>query len=371
MRLTTRFSRVAVAATCLLLVAASCSNPEADDTSYANVGAVTSKGTAPGPDVNGDGKVVIGVLSPGNLNDHGYYESFVAKAEAFTQRKGWTLKRVGLVDVKKPGEALRQARLLCQQKVDLVALGAAELKDAIPAASEPVCAKTSWYVPSNQDIKINSRITISADFIDETLLAAGYATGLLMQSRNYTKVGYITGPKLDFSTRAAQGYIAGIRRLVPDAKLYTSYTGSFDDGKLAKAAAQKQINEGVQAMYPYLGGATDDAARLGNSKDLILSTPGTNRCDSTNPRFAISVIFDPGEYFAAALEDFSNGKLAMGVTRNWHLGQDTVPTVRLCNGTDAQNAQMAQFIADVGSGKIAATPYVNQHGQLDEDLDLS
>src|SRR5215472_10178808 len=29
------------------------------------------------PDVNKDGKVVIGVISPGDTHDHGYYESFV------------------------------------------------------------------------------------------------------------------------------------------------------------------------------------------------------------------------------------------------------------------------------------------------------
>ncbi|MFI5958640.1 BMP family ABC transporter substrate-binding protein [Cryptosporangium sp. NPDC051539] len=365
MRLTTRISRVAVAATCLLLVAASCSSSNLDDSSYASVGAAPSKGTAAGPDINGDGKVIIGVLSPGDLNDNGYYESFVAKAEAFTQRKGWRLIKVGNVKAK---DAYKAALALCAQKVDMVALGAAEIVSAIPASNQPACGKTAWYVPSNQNVTQTPKITISTDYIDETLLAAGYATGLLMQSRNYTKVGYVTGPKLDFSIRAAQGFVAGIRRLVPDVKMTTSYTGSFDDPKLAAKAAQEQIaDDGVQAMYPYLGGATDAAARVANKHDLIVLTPGTNRCDSTDPRFQISVIFDPGEYFAAALQDFSDGKLEMGVNRNWHLGQDTVPTVRICNGTEAQNSAMAQFIADIGSGKVLATAEVNKNGHLDED----
>ena len=43
------------------------------------------------PDVNGDGKVVIGILSPGDTHDHGYYESFVDEANAFAKENGWTV----------------------------------------------------------------------------------------------------------------------------------------------------------------------------------------------------------------------------------------------------------------------------------------
>src|SRR5262249_46822299 len=39
------------------------------------------------PDTNGDGKVIIGVLSPGDIHDHGYYESFVDAANAFAKKQ--------------------------------------------------------------------------------------------------------------------------------------------------------------------------------------------------------------------------------------------------------------------------------------------
>jgi basic membrane protein A len=249
-------------------------------------------------------------------------------------------------------------------KPDLVALGAAELAAALPASDDPACAKTTWYVPAGAGINQTPRIAISKDFINEGLMAAGYANGLLMQAQGYDKAGYITGPELDFSTQAAKAFLAGIRKVVPNAQLATAFTGSFDDGKLAAAAAQTQINEGIKVIYPYLGGATDAVAKLGNQHDIILSTPGTDRCDSTSPRFQVSVIFDPGEYFAAALTDFADGNLKMGVAREWHLGKDTVPTVRICNGTDSQNAAMAQFIADVGSGKINPDAEVARLGKL-------
>lgn len=358
MRPQTRALRIAVAAACVALAVAACTSPS--DTATTDESATASTAVPSGePDVNGDGKVVVGVLSPGDLNDHGYYESFVDKAQAFTDQKGWKLIKVGSVN---PADGLAQARNLCRQGVDLVALAAAELKDAIPASEEAVCAKSAWYVPSSADIKQTPKITISRDFINESLLAAGYANGLLMKEKGYTKAGYVTGPQLDFSVQAAKAFKAGIREVVPTATLVTTYTGDFDDSAKAKEAAQAQISQGVKALYPYLGGATDAVAKLGNQKGMILSTPGTDRCASTDPKFAVSVIFDPGEYFAAALTDFAAGTLKMGVAREWHLGKDPVPTIKICAGTAAQNAALKTFIADVGSGKVNPDTEVTKLG---------
>ncbi|SHM91797.1 BMP family ABC transporter substrate-binding protein [Cryptosporangium aurantiacum] len=356
MRLNTRAVRVAAAAACVAVSLAACTSPS-DDTAETSSSSSTS--SAAGPDVNGDGKVIIGVLSPGDLNDNGYYESFVAKAEEFAKSEDWQLIKVGSVN---PADALNQARNLCRQKVDLVALGAAELKDAIPASEESVCAKSSWYVPSSADIKQTPKITISRDFINEVIYATGYANGLLMKEKGYTKAGYVTGPEADFSVQAAKAFKAGIKEVVPTATLVTTYTGDFNDSGKAKEAAQAQVSQGVKALYPYLGGATDEVAKFGNTKNLILSTPGTDRCASTSPKFQVSSIFDPGEYFAAALQKFADGELKMGVAREWHLGKDTVPTVKLCGASDAANKALETFIKDVGSGKINVDAQVAKLG---------
>lgn len=311
------------------------------------------------PDTNGDGKVVIGVLSPGDIHDHGYYESFVDAAMAYAKQQNWTvITRGNVADT----DALNAARALCQQHVDMVALGAGELADAIPAAAEPVCAKTAWYVPSSQNIKQTPQIFLSSDNPAQDLLAAGYAAGLLMKAKGETTAGYVTGPKADFSVLAAKAFKAGIREVVPTAKLLETYTGDFNDSAKAKEATQAQISQGAKVIYPYLGGATDAAATLADSNGVATLTPGTDRCSSTNPKFAVSVIFDPGDYFLAALQLFKAGKLPMGVTKVWQMGIDPFPTVKLCNGTTQQNQEMAQFIKDIGSGKINADKEVARLG---------
>jgi basic membrane protein A len=311
------------------------------------------------PDTNKDGKVVIGILSPGDINDHGYYESFVDEAQAYADKQGWKIIKRGSVPA---SDALTAARALCQQKVDMVALGASELKDAIPAAAEPVCKGTAWYVPASANLNPTPHIVVSSDDPTVDAVASGYGTGLLMKGKNLTKAGFVSGLKADFSIAFAKGFLAGIKEVVPNASLIQTYTGDFNDSAKAKEAVQAQLSQGAKVIYPYLGGATDAAAKLANSAGALTLTPGTDRCDSASPKFDVSVIFSPGDFFLAALESFSKDELKMGVTRVWKMGVDPYPTVKLCHATAEQNAQMADFIKKIGSGEIKAADVVAKHG---------
>lgn len=352
-----RIIQTAALACVALAALTACSDRGNSDTGGG--GSAQSSTSGSQPDVNGDGKVVVGVLSPGDLNDNGYYETFVTNAQEVVDANGWTLIKVGSVN---PAAVLEQARNLCRQNVDLIAIAAQELKDALPAAEEPVCANTNWYSPAGTGIEPTPNVTVSKDYVNEAMLAAGYANGILMRERNATKAGYISGPELDFSVMAAKAFEVGIKQLVPNATLAATYTGDFNDSAKAREAAQAQISQGVEALYPYLGGATDSVGELGTQAGIILSTPGTDRCGETAIKWGVSVIFDPGAYFAAALEKFKNGELAMGEVREWRMGKDSVPTVKLCNGTEAQNAELATFIEKIGTGEIVPDDVIAKSG---------
>ncbi|WP_433215934.1 BMP family ABC transporter substrate-binding protein [Microtetraspora malaysiensis] len=316
-------------------------------------------GQAGQPDVNGDGKVVIGVLSPGDINDGGYYQSFVDTAEKFATSQGWTLIKRGSVNT---SDALNAARALCQQKVDLIALGASELRDAIPASEEPVCGNTAWYVPSSDNIPQTPKIMLSVDDANQSLLAAGYAAGLLLEERGDKKAGFITGPEVDFTQSAVRAYRAGIRLVLPDATVVTTFTGDLNDSAKAKEAMQAQISQGVKVVYPYLGGATNAATELANSAGVYTLTPGTDQCASAKPKFDVSVMFSPGDYFASALESFAEGKLQMGVKKVWQLGVDPYPTVRLCGDKPEVKKKLDAFMADVGAKKFDPAAEVKRLG---------
>jgi basic membrane protein A len=301
------------------------------------------------PDVNKDGKVTIAILSPGDTNDHGYYEGFVSAAKTFAQQQGWT---VNIVDKIPDSEAAQAARNACQQKPDMVAIAASELKDAIPVAQEDVCKGTVWYVAGGQGVNQTPYFVQTNDILSQGAYTSGVAAGLLMKASGSKKAGFLTGPQASFTSDFAKGWEAGIKTQVPDAEVVTTYTGDFNDSAKAVAAFQAMKSQGIGVVYPYLGGATFAVAQQANQANIPVLTPGTDNCSLTDPKFAVSVIFDPGAYFNAALIPFKDGKLKVGTALTFHMGVDPVPTVKMCQPTGDQAAVIDQTIKDIGTGKI-------------------
>ncbi|HLV73005.1 MAG TPA: BMP family ABC transporter substrate-binding protein [Vulgatibacteraceae bacterium] len=356
-RKTARIASAAVACATLLALSG-CADKDATATPDSAGGSGTT--VVPDPDVNGDGKVIIGVLSPGDINDNGYYESFVTAADEFAKEKGWTVIKRGNVP---ETEALSAARALCQQKVDMVALGASELKDAIPASEEAVCAKTAWYVPSSGNVQQTPRIMLSTDDAAQSILTAGYAAGLMMEARGATKAAFVAGMEVDFNINASTAFKAGVRSVLPDATVTTTYSGDQDDAAKAREAVQAQMDQGAEVVYPYLGGSTDAATTLANSKNLITLTPGTDRCESTKPKFDISVLYSPGDYLTEALRMFADGKLELGVEKVWTIGKDPLPAIKLCKKDPEIQKKLDEFVEKIAKGEIDPDAEVERLGK--------
>ena len=304
------------------------------------------------PGNNGNAKFVIGILSPGDTKDHGYYQSFVDAAAAFAKANGGS---VTTIDKVPPASAAQDARNLCRRKPDMIAIAASTLKDAIPVASEAVCKNTVWYVAGGEGVVQNKFFAQTNDIPSQSGYASGVAAGLLMKSKHIAKAGFITGFQATFTSNFAKAWETGIKSQVPDAKVVVTYTGDFDKSDLAVEAYSAMKSQGVGIVYPYLGGATDAVALQAAKDHVLVLTPGTNRCASTNPPFAVSVIFSPGDYFSGALERFGAGTLRVGTALTFHMGVDAVPTVKVClsaEPTAGEAKVLAQTISDIGSGKI-------------------
>jgi basic membrane protein A len=332
-----------------LLLAACGSSSSSEAPATGDSGAATTQAAAGQPDVNGDGQVIIGIMSPGDTNDNGYYESFVTAANAFAGENGW---KVITIDKINPADAQNQALNLCRQSVDLIAIGASEIGDALNAAPDPACAGINWYVNGGQGVEQTKYFAQSTDDVSPDLLAIGYAAGLAMKQENTAKASWITGVEADFSKLGAQAFRAGIKQVIPDATLSETYTGDFNDSAKAKEAAQTAIGQGVGLIYPYLGGATDAVASLANENNVLTVTPGTDRCVDPKIPISISAIFSPGDYFAAALADFKDGKLEMGTARVWKIGVDPVPTIKMCGDYASLQPQVDDYMKQIGAGDI-------------------
>jgi basic membrane protein A len=306
----------------------------------------------PKADVNGDGKVVIGIATVGDSHDQGFYQSFIDKAKAFVDRyksEGWSLI---VVDRVNPADAAQQVKNLCQQGADLVALGDSQLADAIPAYQSSECANSKAYVNAGSGVKPQEFLSEAEDRVDPLLYVAGVAAGLVLKEQGGTKAGFVTGPELDFSKAAAKAWAAGVKSIVPGAQVVNTFTGDFDDSAKGQEAAKAQISQGVKIIYPYLGGATNAVVKEANAGGVPALTPGNYRCADPNYNFAISVIFDPGYEMLPFLQDFHDGKYELGVDRVYETGKQPENSVVICKATPAQQDTLAKLISDIGAGKV-------------------
>jgi basic membrane protein A len=347
-----RTAALLAAGTCLL-VASGCTSDASDSgaTPETVVPTEDTTGTAQAgqPDTNGDGKVVIGVLSPGDIADGGYFQSFVDVADQVAADEGWTVIKQGSVA---DTDARNAALALCAQGVDMVALGASSLADAVPASTDPACADTAWFVPSAANIALTPQIMLSSNDPTTENWAAGYAAGLVMKDAGDTQAAFVGGPSADYSQAAADAFAAGIKYVVPAAEVTSTFTGDNDDTALAREATQAAISAGASVVYPFLGGGADAATELANDNDVLTISPGTDKCDGSSPTYDISAIYSPSQFFLGALKEFAAGELAMGEAKVWQMGVDEFPTIKFCDGTDEQATALSDMLDQLGSGAV-------------------
>jgi len=361
----------------LTIVAAACGDDD-DDSSAATTattaaaGATTATTTAggtattaaagtpiPKADVNGDGKVVLAIMSPGDTHDQGFYQGFVDAAHKVADPAGWTVK---VTDKIPTADAVAQARAVCtaDPKPDMVAIGAGELKDALQLASDPACKDEAWYLSGGQGEPQTPFFTQATDNPNDVLYAAGAAAGILMKTNNCKKAGFVTGQEVDFTTLAFKGFKVGVLSQVPDADVVATYSGDLNAADVNVEAAKAQISQGVCIIYPYLGGGTFAVASEAAKTKIPVLTPGSDNCAIADPPFAISVLFEPGLYFTESLKAFQAGTFVEGITRKFEMGKDEVPNIKICKPTGTQQQDIDKIISDIGSGALDPDTLVSQ-----------
>jgi basic membrane protein A len=311
------------------------------------------------PHVRGSGQVVVGLMTAGDIHDHGYYQSEVDQLDSFASKYGW--KPIVVANVN-PSAALQQAENMCRQPgIDLVLIGESELAAAGPAASSSVCKGIPfWVYASAGTMNASKYFYLAEDFEDPQLYVTGVAMGLWLKDHSQTTAGFIAGPALSFTERPARGLLAGMRSIVPNAKLLTTFTGDFNASGPAITAAKADLAKGVKLLFPYLGGALFPVADYANGQGVTLVSDGGDFCSMTSPKFAINAVYNPGYYLQYALQDFANGQMRVGVTKQFNFGLTPVPKVNFCNPSGLESNQTIDSLVNkIASGQLNPTPLIN------------
>ena len=308
-------------------------------------------------DTNGDGKVVFGIAAAGPADDGAYYQAAVDAAKQISADNGFEAPIV--VDNIQAADAATAIGDLAQQGVDVIIVGASEIAEPLPQliAEYP---DVFWYCNCGAGFPENPGLAQSTDDGAEISYTAGYATGLKLQEKGGDSVVFIGCCDLGFEKQAYMAFELGLKA-VDEAFTFTyvptgDFPFDFDNTANATAALQTAIDNGADAVYPYLGGAHRPVVQAANEAGLITMSAGSSTVcsDAEELDYDIAVQFDGGDYIRAVMGSIVDGTFVEGSVKQFKVGIDPEPGAHICNATAEQQAAMDDIYAQIANGDFAA-----------------
>jgi len=314
-------------------------------------------------DTNHDGKVVFGIAAAGPADDGAYYQAVVDAAKEISTANGFADPIV--VDNIEAADAETTIGDLAQQGVDVMIVGASEIAEPLPnlIAKYP---DIFWYCNCGAGFPPNPGLSQSTDRGSEIGYTAGYATGLKLKEKGGDSVVIIGCCDLGFEKQAVASFDLGLKAVDPSYTQTYVQSGDhpfdFDNTANATAALQTAIDNGADAVYPYLGGAARPVVQAANKAGLITMSAGpSNVCDPSDPlKWDIAVKFDGGDYVKAVMKEIVAGTFKEGDIKTFKVGVDPEPGAVICNPTPDEQAAMDAIYKDIADGK-----FTDQFAQID------
>jgi len=306
-------------------------------------------------DFNGDGVVRIGVAVDGPRDDGAYYEALVDKVEQLSVDNGF--EDPIIVDQIDPANSGAELENLAQQGVDIIAIGSSSLADG----NQDLFTKYDgifWYCNCGSGFQDTPGLLRSTDSGAEINISAGYATGLLLKDRGGSSVIFLGCCDLNFEKESFLGMQLGLGLVDPSYTVTYAPTGNFpfDFNNTAGAteAYRTAVQEGADAVYPFLGGAHEPIVKLANQDGLIVMTAGSSKgCERTDLHYDIEVKFDAGDYLDTIFDEILSGKAVEGGARKFTVGVDPQVGAEICGATPEEEAALADLNTRIGQGEFA------------------
>jgi basic membrane protein A len=312
----------------------------------------------PSPDSNGDGQIILGVISPGDTTDGGFYQSTVDGAKNFADQEGW---EVLVIDRVRGADALDGTRNLVRQGADMIIYGASELADVFYEAVEADDLQcTAFYMNGSQGIPQNEYFfQVTYDDRDAIFLAAAYASLYMQRDGGHANIGFISGGEFDFAINASFAAELGAQHIDPDATVSRVFTGDFDDPALAAEASRAQVAAGANVLLSYLGGAQNAMHEVGQELGVATVSGGRDRCDDPEISPIAGEIDDPGLHLQKILPLFRDGQFTHGETVFFNVGEDYQGVV-MCDPTPEEEQQILDLQNTVASDEIDVAALVEE-----------
>jgi len=313
-------------------------------------------GEAVGLDANGDGEVRIGIAAAGPRDDGAYYQAVVDAAESFSEANGFG--EVIIVDNIQAADAATELENLAQQPVDILIVGASEIAEPMPDLAEQY-PDIFWYCNCGAGFPESPFFLQSQDNGAGIAYTAGVATGIVLRDTGGDAVTMIGCCDLGFEIQHYLAYQLGLEAVDPEIAFTFVPSGDFpfdfDNIQNASAAFENAVAEGVDAFYPYLGGAHEPVVQLANEAGkIVLSAGASDVCTREGDlSWDIAVRFDGGDYVREIFPLILSGAAAEGDIITFSPGEEPdVAGAVICEATAEQQAELDAAYALVASGDL-------------------
>ena len=358
-----RFAIALLAVTCL--IAAACGDDDDDTTDPpATAEPTTAAPTTTLPpwdcsslDANGDNELRIGVATAGPRDDGAYYQALVEFVEDLSASNE-CFKDPIVVDRIEASEAATELSNLAQQDVDIIAVGAGEIAEPLAELTVEY-SDIFWYCNCGAGYQPLDTLAQSQDDASEILYTAGYATGLLLQQTGGDSTAFLGCCDLGFEKEAYLAFEMGLQAVDSSFTMEYTPTGNqpfdFDNVSGATEALEAAIQNGVDAVNPYLGGAHRPLVQIANENDIIVMSAGaSDACEDDELDYDIAVRFDAGDYLETIFREIQSGDFTEGTVRVFRVGVDPEPGAVICRAIPELQAAMDEVYAQIANGDFAA-----------------
>jgi basic membrane protein A and related proteins len=331
--------------------------PKTTQPTETNAPGTTAPAKASALDTNKDGKVVFGIAAAGPADDGAYYQAVVDALTKVAKDNGYEAPIV--VDNIGSADAETSIGNLAQQGVDVIIVGASEIAEPLPSLITKY-PDVFWYCNCGAGYPANPGLAQATDDGGEIGYTAGYATGLKLKEKGGDSTVIIGCCDLGFEKQAYMSFELGLKAV--DAKYTMTYVPSgsqpfdFDNTANATAALQTAIDNGTDAVYPYLGGALKPVVQAANAANIITMSAGSSKVcdDAAGLKYDIAVRFDAGDYITGLMKGIQDGTFKEGDTKQFKVGVDPEPGAKICNATAEQQTAMDDLYKKIASGALAA-----------------
>ena len=115
------------------------------------------------------------------------------------------------------------------------------------------------------------------------------------------------------------------------------------------------LEVGMDAVYPYLGGAHRPLVQLANANDIIVMSAGVSDvCERTDLHWDMAVLFDRRDFARAIFPGIVSGDIEEGTIKVFAVGRDPEVGSKICDPTPEQKELLDQAHADVFGGRCLA-----------------